>query len=540
MLGVKEKNGMFIFDGLTKEQAVKYRKDFFDLMHNRNKVNRPLLQDKDVLDLEIDGMHVLCFEIPQAHASMRPIYIGLDPYSGTYRRDWEGDYLCAADEVSSMFADANQAQSRDAKIIEDFGMDDLDMNSIKQYRVLFDRAQPDHVWSALSTEEFLTKLNVFRIDRKTKRKGLTIAGLLMFGTYSALAEGLPNFFPDYQERSLNGDRWENRICPDGNWESNLFQFYRRILPILQGFLPKPFKLSENLRQGETPANVAVREAFTNALIHADYSVNANLNVYKYPKYIEFSNPGTLLISIRQYYNGGESVCRNKVLQTMFTLIGSAEKAGSGTDKIMHGWEEQNWRRPYIRERNHPNKVELIMDMESLMDDDILQDLRAAHGTIVDKLTHNELVVLSLAHSEEAINHSRVQHVLGIHRADITTLLGKMTSDGLLVPEGYGRGTFYRPSQTKVETSEAKVETLEAKVETSEAKVETSRKKYTREQVVELLKATCQEWQTAETIAKSLNRTITYVRNKLLPRYMDVLEREHDNKHHPEQRYRFRK
>ena len=58
----------------------------------------------------------------------------------------------------------------------------------------------------------------------------------MFGTYSAIMDENPNFFLDYQEIQDPKDRWVNRICPDGNWESNLFQFYSRVLPILQNHL----------------------------------------------------------------------------------------------------------------------------------------------------------------------------------------------------------------------------------------------------------------------------------------------------------------
>ena len=73
----------------------------------------------------------------------------------------------------------------------------MDIDSIKQYRRRFEQWNPDHVWNALSEDEFLEKLNVFRRDRKTGEYGLTYAGLLMFGTYSAIMDENPNFFPDY-------------------------------------------------------------------------------------------------------------------------------------------------------------------------------------------------------------------------------------------------------------------------------------------------------------------------------------------------------
>lgn len=45
----------------------------------------------------------------------------------------------------------------------------------------------------------------------------------------------------------------------------------------------------------------------------------------YSNKIVFTNPGTLLVSKMQYYGESASVCRNKTLQKMFMLIGSAEK-----------------------------------------------------------------------------------------------------------------------------------------------------------------------------------------------------------------------
>lgn len=63
--------------------------------------------------------------------------------------------------------------------------------------------------------------------------------------------------------------------------------------------------------------------------------------------IVFSNPGTMLVSKEQYYTGGESVYRNRYLQKMFSMIGVADKAGSGTDKIVKGWRDANWRSPKL-------------------------------------------------------------------------------------------------------------------------------------------------------------------------------------------------
>lgn len=98
----------------------------------------------------------------------------------------------------------------------------------------------------------------------------TDGGIIVFG----VAEKKGQFYLDKLSEDPD-ERWTNRICPDGTWECNLFQFYRLVLPRLQTALPKPFKLENNIRKDETPAHVAVREALINFIIHPDYSENAS-------------------------------------------------------------------------------------------------------------------------------------------------------------------------------------------------------------------------------------------------------------------------
>ncbi|MBO7368471.1 MAG: putative DNA binding domain-containing protein [Paludibacteraceae bacterium] len=533
VFGIKEKDDHLFLDGLTEEQVKKYEKDFFNKLHSKECVNLPLLNDNDVQTVKFEGSYFLFFYVPRADRSLRPVYCGLDPYTGTYRRDLDGDYHCSREEINSMFADANIANPVDGRILKNFSKDDLDADSIKQYRRKFEQWDPDHVWNTLPEDKFLEKINVFRKDRKSGEYGLTYAGLLMFGTYSAIMDENPNYFPDYQEIQDPKDRWVNRICPDGNWESNLFQFYNRVLPILQNFLPKPFQLEGNERRTETPAHVAIREALANAIVHSDYTENASLNIYKYPNKIVFSNPGIMLISQRQYYQGSESVCRNKYLQTMFTFIGSAEKAGSGVDKILHGWEELNWKRPELIEKKRPNKVVLTLSMESLLDETILQGLEEQLGRTIRDLPNKQLIALSLAYSEGEVTNERLQNVLSLHRADITAMLGKMCSSHLLEASGRGRGTRYH-----VYGVEWKSNISDGKSNISEEKSNiNARKSYKREELRNLLCEFCKEWKSSDDIAIFLNRDPRYIKNTVLPRMEDILEKKFDIPHHPRQKYR---
>lgn len=161
---MKEDDDNLILDGLDETQIAKYKKDFFNGMHSKQNVNIALLTEDDVHDVEFNGVHFLFFYIPRVDRSLRPVYRGLDPYTGTYRRDLDGDYHCSREEVNSMFADANLASPVDRRILKNFSKDDLDPASIQQYRRRFEQWNPDHVWNKLPEDQFLEKLNVFRKD----------------------------------------------------------------------------------------------------------------------------------------------------------------------------------------------------------------------------------------------------------------------------------------------------------------------------------------------------------------------------------------
>lgn len=563
VLGVQEKKGKFHIDNLTEEQVEKYRKDFWNNVNNRQTVSINLMQKEDVVSGNYKGYAFMLFFVPRASREQRPVYRTTDPYKGTFKRNYEGDYKCSEKEVQRMFADADDSRPADSRILKGYTLDDIDQEALKRYRQLFSLSSPDHPWLALDEIELLRKLGGYRKDRQTGEKGFTLAGLLMFGKSESITEVecAPYFFPDYQEYLTEDEdvRWTYRLCADGTWEANLFNFYQRILPRLQAPLPKPFKLEGNIRKEETPAHVAVREALTNLCVHADYSINASLLVKQELHRLVFSNPGTLLVSRDQYYTGGESVCRNKSLQKMFSMIGVAEKAGSGTDKIMKGWREANWRSPNIEEQQEPDKVVLTMPMVSFLSDEAKAKLTEKFGITANSFDHNVLSILALASDEGYVTNVRLRYSLNLHKSEISDLLKLMTQNGLLISEGYGRGMRYvlpagnlnvfRVDSRNVASATENVATLDSNMATSGpkdgnlngAKVATSiKKKMSREELQELILENCKEWTSLDGLATRVLRNPKYLRNQIMPllvasKKIQMLHPESPN--HPKQQYK---
>lgn len=559
-LGVKEHQQQFIVEGLTKEQVTQYKKDFWNQVNNPDCVNFNLLTDTDLYDGIYKGKRLLIIYVPRANRTQRPIYRTRNPFGGhTFKRNNEGDYKCTDAEVKRMIADSDDNHPRDSRILSNYTIDDVDPETLAQYRRLFATVKPSHPWLSLNDMELLTKLNAYRKDRQTKTEGFTLAGILMFGKTESITdpECAPYYFPDFREH-LSTDtsiRWTDRICPDGTWEANLFQFYRRVYPKLTAVLPVPFRLENGIRIDETPTHIALREAFINSLIHCDYAEEGNIVIEQWITKYRFKNPGTMLVSRAQYYLGGDSVCRNKALQKMFMLIGYSEKAGSGVNKIMTGWEKANRQMPYVEESNQPDKVELTLPMESLLPDDVLTALKQIFGKRIDYIEHNKLITLATCYAEGKITNDQLQYTIAKHSSDISKMLKSLCQEGYLTSVGSGRGTKYHICNLqKVESSEQKVESTGQKVESSEQKVESTEQKVestepTINQTKKNLKFNELEAQivsiaidyvTLEEIANKVNKNIQYLINKIIPKMMKggSIERLYPGTpNHPKQKYR---
>ena len=367
-------------------------------------------------------------------------------------------------------------------------------------------------------------------------EGFTLAGILMFGKTESITDPtcVADYFPDFREYLVdeNISRWSDRICPDGTWEANLFQFYRRVYNRLITILPRPFHLEQGIRQDDLPTHIAIREALVNTLIHCDYSEKGNIVIEQRKDKLSFRNPGTLLISRNQYYAGGESVCRNKSLQKMFMMIGFSEKAGSGVNKIIQGWQTANWASPYVKELSRPNKVELTLPLVSLFPKDIHNQVFGPNR--INDLKQEALLALATCLAEGSTNNDRLQHLLNMHPADITAMLRTLCTDGFLTSDGKGRGTTYQVNMQLTEN-----------VASSEANVVSyfKKKRLHYEEITELICSVATDYLLLEEIATAIGRNVRYLNNRIIPRMIEEqkLERLYpDIPNHPKQKYKAKK
>ena len=170
----------------------------------------------------------------------------------------------------------------------------------------------------------------------------------MFGDADRITDVFPDYFLDYREEcDENGVRWLYRThSNEGDWSGNLFDFFYKVTTRIDDVVAVPFVNRRNgIRVDRVDLHDALNEAVANALVHTNYYGRRGIVIIKHGKEITISNPGTIRITKEEFYAGGNSDPRNPNLLKMFGFVNVGERAGSGVDKIMTAWEEQNWRKP---------------------------------------------------------------------------------------------------------------------------------------------------------------------------------------------------
>ncbi len=425
----------FILRGVSDPE--KLREDFWNTI-NSQKVNANILVDDDVYIVENGDIALLVIHVPRADYTMRPVYKGENPFKGTYKRNHEGDYHAKEYEVRAMIRDQS-SEGNDSTILEGFTMNDIDMDSLRRYRVMFNTSHPDHVWRELPDQEFLEMLGGYRKDRRDKSEGLTIAGLMMFGTGLAIRDEFDNIFMDYRDETGAGEaqRWTDRVTYDGTWENNLFNFFMKVSPRLTENLKRPFALKNMKRIDDTPVHEAIREAFVNLIIHSDYRMDAGvLKIIKTADGFTFTNPGSLKLPKEQIYSGGNSKARNPHMQTMLRMIGFGDNAGSGFPKILNVWADNGWQCPELDEDTVMNQVTLTLLLSTGQSEDLSAEsaeksAESMHLELLNSLSARQREIFEFMEKGKPYSSQEIADVLGVKLPRTRQLLNELISLGLI-------------------------------------------------------------------------------------------------------------
>ena len=260
----------------------------------------------------------------------------------------------------------------------------------------------------------------------------------------------PDYFLDYREECDDKKvRWLYRThSNEGDWSGNLFDFFYKVTTRIDDDVAVPFvKRREGVRVDRVDVHDALSEAVANALVHANYYGKRGIVIVKHGKTITISNPGTIRITKEEFYAGGNSDPRNPNLLKIFGFVNVGERAGSGVDKIMTAWEEQNWEKPIYDISLRAERVTLQLEVGQIVYIPGAADLRKENEYNSDDLhpmrNVKEQKIIDYIELNGSITPQIVTSICGYQtKAGARKLLEKMTKNGILQKLGSGPATRY--------------------------------------------------------------------------------------------------
>ena len=198
---------------------------------------------------------------------------------------------------------------------------------------------------------------------------------------------------------------------------------------------------------------AVREAFVNLIIHADYLMDAGvLKVIKRSEEFEFTNPGILKLPLEDIYRGGNSKSRNPHMQTMLRLVGFGDNAGSGFPTILDTWVKEGWVKPEVMEDTNLNQVTLVLKMvkeEKKQEETNFaqKNERSLSEVLSEVLVKRDfdkvLPIIEILEENGIVTPKEAESACGKSSATVRRYLGLLTATGIVVAEGSTNNTVYR-------------------------------------------------------------------------------------------------
>jgi predicted HTH transcriptional regulator len=185
------------------------------------------------------------------------------------------------------------------------------------------------------------------------------------------------------------------------------------------------------RIDDTPQHKAVREAFTNAIIHADLMMESGiLRIEKHDDKLCFRNPGLLRLPLEQIYEGGNSKARNPRIQNMLRMVGFGENIGSGFPQIIAAWKDTKWGEPELKNKIEVDEVELVLPLSKTANvvKDVVKDF-------VKELTERQHIILNLIKDNPSLSANEMSQKTGMTSRTIQRDLALLHEMGILNREG---------------------------------------------------------------------------------------------------------
>lgn len=154
----------------------------------------------------------------------------------------------------------------------------------------------------------------------------------------------------------------------------------------------------------------------------------SVRIEVFDSYIRFLNPGTMLISIDDFFSGGNSKPRNEIIMKFFRLLGESERQGFGGTQILNSAIQSKFRMPEIYSNLESTELKLWYI-----------DLAQSYPGLTDD---QKKVLDFISCSSVSVSKREIENNLNLseHRSRIA--IEGLTDKGIVQMEGKGSASKY--------------------------------------------------------------------------------------------------
>ena len=359
--------------GINHDKIEQIKEKFVTSINNQNIINPPVYLK--INDIKIDGKTIIYIEVP--------IGSNVHRYKGKiYKRNNESDVDITNqnEEIAKLFLSKDTTYSEN-KIYPYLKIKDLRKDLILKVKKLAKLANEQNDWVNLEDDEFLKSTCLYQTDYTTGNSGITLAGVLLFGTDEQIKSVAPGFKIELVKKVIDEERYDNRIT----LTTNLMDCFDTSMKFIADNLPSPFYISNNQRINLRDS--IFREVVANMIVHKEYTSTAPtlLAIKRNEIIIQNSNKPRF----RGYITPQNIVNfpKNPNIIRIFRGIGYVEDIGTGLTKVFRDCKLYT---------NHTPNIE---------EDDLFTFTlkHSLFSNIINKTNHHE------NHHENKTNHHENHH-----------------------------------------------------------------------------------------------------------------------------------
>lgn len=247
-----------------------------------------------------------------------------------YDRNEDGDFDITdrTSQVGQLYL-RKQSSYTENRVFTWVQPNDLRADLIERCRRHLRINRQSHPWVDMDDTRLLKSAQLLQLDAESRKTGVTLAGILLFGPDELILQVCPPYRTDCLLQKVNVERYDDRDLI----RTNLLDSYDRILAFIQKHLPDPFYLEGVERR--SLRDIIFREVVSNLLIHREYSLGTPARLIIRQGMVTTENAskphgfGPLIPDSTVPYP------KNPVIGAFFREIDRADELGSGMRNLWH-------------------------------------------------------------------------------------------------------------------------------------------------------------------------------------------------------------